>query len=178
MSPRLLSVALATAWLAYVAQPAAAQSINEQVVRYCKKMLDKQVGGGECSSLAYYALKAAHAKELNDFKDRPHEGDYVWGKLVYVLRGRKKTPAEKIVAGQTVKPGDILQYRNAKFEGKGYSYSYGHHTAVVLAINLGTREMTVLEQNINGKRFVQQSHLNLNDLRTGWLRIYRPVAKK
>ncbi len=45
-------------------------------------------------------------------------------------------------------------------------------------MNQRTGAMEILEQNVNGKRFVQEGTLFLKDLRSGWLRVYRPVRKR
>jgi hypothetical protein len=142
----------------------------------------KKVGGGECSSLAYAALKAAGAKELNDFNNNPGDGDYVWGRHVYTVTAQQGTAVEEAAGGNKIKPGDVVQFRDATFEGRqngrSYSMAYGHHTAVVLKMNRRTGVMKILEQNVNGKRYVQQGTLVLKDLRSGWLRVYRPVRKR
>jgi hypothetical protein len=180
--PPTLRVVFVTAWLGLLPQPAAAQGLNRKVVQFCEAHVGKQVGGGECSSLAYAALRAAGAKELNDFPSYPGEGDYVWGKLVYTVAARNGKAVEQAVGRFKIRPGDVLQFRDATFEGqengRHYTWQYDHHTAVVLKMNHRTGTMLILEQNVNGKRFVQRGTLILTDLRSGWLRVYRPVRKR
>ena len=67
--------------------------------------------------------KNAEAKPSRDFKPEPplKEDDYVWGKLL----GSKEAPL----------PGDIIQFRDAKFEhvtpnSKSWQ-TMQHHTAIV-----------------------------------------------
>ena len=55
------------------------KSVNEKVVEFCKKHVGKEVGDGECTSLASAALKEAGAKPRSAFEDHPNRGDYVWG---------------------------------------------------------------------------------------------------
>ncbi len=122
------------------------------------------------------------AQELNDFDNNPGEGDYVWGKHIYTVTAEQGKAVEEAVGRNKIKPGDVVQFRNTTFEGeengKPYSCGYEHHTAVVLKMNPRTGVMVILEQNVNGKRFVQQGTLFLKDLRSGWLRVYRPVRKR
>ena len=54
--------------------------------------------------------------------------------------------------------------------------TYPHHTAVILNVAEGGKVLKVLEQNINGKRFVMESTYRINDLKSGSFRVYRPVA--
>ena len=72
----------------------------------------------------------------------------------------------------------MVQLRDASFKGESGNWSFGHHTAVVLKMNRRTGAMEVLQQNVNGKRSVQHGTLNVKELRHGWLRVYRPVAKR
>jgi hypothetical protein len=176
MIARLTGIVLVTAWL--VPAPVLAQGINKQVVAFCEGHLGQKVDSGQCSALAWAALRSALAKELNDFKEAPGKGDYVWGKLVYTLVGRKGKPQEKTGTIHRVRPGDVVQYRNTVFRGKGYSYSYGHHTSVVSQVHPRRHEIEVFEQNVNGQQIVRRTTLNLNDLHQGWIRVYRPEHKK
>jgi hypothetical protein len=177
---RSLLIAANVVWTPLVA--ANADSANDAVVKFAKEHLGKQVGNGECSSLAAEALKAAGAKSQSDFRDSPGQGDYVWGDSVYVIdKSKGATKDEQKGTGQTILPGDIIQARNVHFERRNgnsfYSQDYGHHTAVVLEVKERGKVLIVLEQNVNNNRSVLKSTYRLNDLRDGWLRIYRPVAQ-
>jgi hypothetical protein len=176
-----LRVVLIIASLGLLPQAVLGQELNARVVQFCQAHIGAKVGDGQCSALAYYALQAAGAKDLNDFKNFPAEGDYVWGKHVYTVTARRGRAAQNPVGGHRIRPGDVVQYRNATFKGKvngkPYSFDYGHHTAVVVRMNPRTGVMVVLEQNVNGKQIVQQGTIRLQDLRSGWFRVYRPVRK-
>jgi len=155
--------------------------LNEAVLAYSKANLNKQVGDGECAALANAALKEAGAKPHREFPDSPNEGDYVWGELVFGYEVKNGKPA---VEGSPtkVRPGDIVQYRDAKFVGRRpgggtYSASAPHHTAVVGAVSADGKVIGLLQQNTNGKRFVTEATQVLTDLQSGWLKVYRPVAK-
>jgi hypothetical protein len=181
MTPGPLRLALVIASLGSFSQPVSAQTLNDKVVQFCKAHLGKQVGDGECTALAATALRDASAKTFADFPNRPGRNDFVWGDLIYTLQVEKGRLVEEGVVGQTIKPGDVVQFRNATIKGKvqggSYSFAYPQHTAVVLEMHPKTKQMVLLHQNLNGKRIVQRTGLRLSDLRTGWLRVYRPVAK-
>jgi hypothetical protein len=155
--------------------PARGQSVNQKVVDFCKEHTGKQVGDGECYALAAAALTAAGAKL--GFKDDPGPGDAVWGAGVYTLEARDGRQVENRARGQSVQPGDIMQFRNTTFAGNNYSLSATQHTAIVVAAGTGGKELTVLHQNWNGKRTVQKNRFLLKDLKTGWVRIYRPLPR-
>jgi hypothetical protein len=182
MIPPSLRIAFVTAWLGLLPQLALAQRLNTKVVEYCEAHIGQKVGSGQCSSLAYYALEAAGAKDLNDFDNNPGEGDYVWGKHVYTVTARDGKAVEEAVGHFKIRPGDVVQFRNTTFkgqeDGKPYTWEYEHHTAVVVKMNHRTGAMAILEQNVNGKQVVQRGTLFLKDLRSGWLRVYRPVRKR
>ncbi|HVK13128.1 MAG TPA: hypothetical protein VM597_30525, partial [Gemmataceae bacterium] len=57
----------------------ASDAENEKVLAFAKSQLGKQVGDGECWSLANEAMKAAGVKSSSDFQDDPNKGDFVWG---------------------------------------------------------------------------------------------------
>ncbi len=151
------------------------------MVKFCKAKLCKTVGDGECTGLVTEALVAAGAKTSRDFKDSPNEGDYVWGEPVYRLEVKAGQRTEEAAKGRKVRPGDVVQFRDAKFAGRTaggfYTTSSPHHTAVVVGVQNGGRTLVVLHQNSNGKRVVTQQAYHLADLKEGWVRVYRPVEK-
>jgi hypothetical protein len=154
---------------------AANQSLAEKIVAYCRLHKGEKVGDGECSSLADHALSETGGKGRT--KEEPNKGDYVWGEAVYV----EAVPTEAKGKRSDIKPGDIIQIRDAKFAGKNgnwtYSKSFGHHTAVVVGVEAGGSTVHILHQNYNGKKVVMEDTLHLGDLKEGWLRFYRPVVK-
>jgi hypothetical protein len=74
-----------------------------------------------------------------------------------------------------IQPGDLVQFRDAKFvhhEGRTITTNtFEHHSAVVERTTSGT--IVILHQNFAGKRDVAELTLKLSDLKEGWLRIYR-----
>jgi len=167
--------------LAVTAAPAPAPTLGDKVAAYCKKQLGEKVGGGECAHLAVEALKAvdAHHRE----KDSPNDGDYVWGNLVVVF---DKSPKPAAAHGKLtdLRPGDIIQYRDTKWSGpnragKGtYTATAAHHTSVVQAVENNGKMIKIYQQNSSGKRFVTEGVLYIDDLKEGWIRVYRPTATK
>lgn len=168
--------------------PAAGQQKNKEadalaakVLTFARKNIGKQVGDGECAALAVEALKEAGAQSVGAFKDSPNPGDYVWGQLVYGLEMTPSLRTESTPIGTTVKPGDIIQFRDAKFAGRTpggtYSSTAPHHTAVIVSVTRDGKTFEVLQQNVNGKKTVGLATIRVNDLKEGWVKVYRPQPK-
>jgi len=171
----LAPVALAPA--AVAAPPATQQAaLGRKIVAYCKGQLDKPVGDGECAALAEHALRECGAKGQGD--DHPNKGDYAWGELVLVVNGGAPVSFESGKPAD-VRAGDVIQFRDAQFEGrKGrgtYTQSAPHHTAVVAEKDATGITLKIFDQNSNGQRVVKEGQIRLNDLKSGWLRFYRPI---
>src|SRR5215510_8770460 len=111
--------ALAVALVALTASLALAQTtLNQRIVDFAKANVGQQVTNGECAALAFEALKHSGGKTKNAFKDYPAKGDYVWGAFVYSLEMKDGKPQEEVGKGMQILPGDIMQFRDAKFKGK------------------------------------------------------------
>jgi hypothetical protein len=175
---RLARFSLATALLlCFVASsstsPAAnSPSMEEKVVRFCKKHLGKKVGNGQCSVLAWDALHAAGAKERL-YPDKPHKGNYVWGKQVYLLEAGRNGP---VATGRlrNVTPGCVIQYHNTKWVDGAV---YNHHTSVVASVTVKEKKLGIYQQNVTKVSKVVESSHDLNGLKSGWIRIYRPIRR-
>jgi hypothetical protein len=132
--------------------------LNQKVVRYALAQKGKQVGNGECWTLADQALRAAGAQ-------RP--GRNGAGSSTF---GRKLRPGEKFL------PGDVMQFERVKFQHRSrrgsYSFSMPHHTAVVYRV--AGKQVTLLHQNFNGKKTVQETTINLAHRTQGTVAVYRP----
>jgi hypothetical protein len=152
-------------------------ALGDQVVAYCKERKGEQVGSGECSDLAAHALRAAGANQRGP--DDPNQGDYVWGTLVFHLERSAARP-KGTGKPQDVRPGDIIQFRDARFERRtatgSSSKTFPHHTAVIIGIEDRGKTVRILHQNYVGKRFVQETSLRWDDLTEGWVRVYRPAG--
>ena len=62
--------------------------------------------------------------------------------------------------------------------GKGkYSLTFEHHTAIVSAVENDGKLVKIYHQNFGGKKVVMEGSLTLDDLKAGWIRVYRPIPK-
>ena len=152
------------------------QTLNSKVATFLAGKVGVRVGGGECAHAASEALRAAGAEFTNTDlgPDSPAAGDYVWGTLVKsisIVNGRwtDSKPTTKLL------PGDIIQYRNAKFVYPTSSST--QHTSIVAAVNTAGSATFVYEQNFNRIRLVRRNSIDLTKLVSGYLRIYRPKAR-
>ena len=176
-------IALCFALIATVNYGSAVEpTLNEKVATAARSHIGKEVGDGECTSLATAALEAAGAKGVHSFQDKPKPGDYVWGELVFTRQIKDGKPVDDLAAGMKLKPGDIVQLWDAKFSGKlpnggTYTAVASHHTAVITAVSKDGLVWRVLQQNNNGNKTVAEGVYNLKDLQSGWIRAYQPVAK-
>jgi hypothetical protein len=134
---------------------------SHHIIKFCSDNWDKQVGNGECWSLAYEALKSI---EGCFFSQR-----FVHGCLVYSSKPGSFNDRPR--------KGDIIQYRNCKFAGKWGSSKIGipDHTAILISI-IGDK-ITVAEQNMGGINRVRKGKIILSELVDGELQIYRPIWK-
>jgi cell wall-associated NlpC family hydrolase len=160
---RVLTAAGVLAALVALARPPAeaAETINRKVVQFARAYIGQQVGNGECWTLADRALQAAGAH-------RPGTRGYP----TYVFGKQISRPA--------LQPGDIIQFEGVRFKhyrpnGSWSSNEFPHHTAVVAGVR-GTR-ITLLHQNVSGKRTVQTGVIDMADFRRGTLRYYRPQPR-
>jgi hypothetical protein len=169
---------------ALVCVPAARADINADVVKFCEEHKGRKVGDGQCTDLVAAACDRAGAKGLGRFKDRPNAGDYVWGELVYGLRVKDGARVEDGVVGKTVRPGDIVQFRDTRFKGRHGFWSYPHHTAVVSKVSADGKVLHVLHQNVGSgdmsddeRMKVKEGTLHLEELEDGWIKVYRPLPR-
>ncbi len=157
MRPRLRST------LVHMARrPDSARELGNAIVAYAMTAKGREVGDGECFSLADQALTRAGARSAGEYSEITPDGDYIWGKPVSLA---------------AAKPGDILQFRNfhilrrvtTTIRGADGSISQmqsqemeerDHHTAIVTA-NLGT-SLAIAEQNVEPLgRIVQQNTIDI-----------------
>ncbi len=128
--------------------------VNQKIVDFVKSSEGKQIDRGECWDLAKAALDDAKAVWATP---------YDFG-LKYDF---KKDP---------ILPGDIIQFENVVFKGDLYSMSMPHHTAVVIEV-LAPLHVKIAHQNFAGKRTVQFTDVNFNDLKKGKAQFYRPQGQ-
>ncbi len=125
--------------------------LNRKVVAFAVANLGRRVGDGECWTLAAEALKQSGAQ--------PPKG-YVFGRAIPL---------------KEAKPGDILQFRSARFETARERKLLGtpHHTAILYATRDG--KTFVLNQNFGSKK-VTTLDLDFGDLVSGSVIVYRPLS--
>jgi hypothetical protein len=150
--------------------------LNQKVLEFARERIGKKVAYGQCLSLAVEALRYAGAKRY------PFDpsGDYVWGRPVASFK--------------EALPGDILQFRNAVFQGKrwitkrrwvSWHHEYPHHTAIVSEVREGGRVVAIFHQNVGAhadddatKQVVQEATIRPESLQAGGaVGIFRPVAR-
>ena len=146
-------------------RPDRSDELGDSIVAFAVRAEGRQVGDGECFSLADQALLHAGARSAADYTDITPDGDYIWGRPVPLAAAR---------------PGDILQFRNFRIVRRVTTTRYGedgavstmqsqeveerdHHTAVVTQ-NLGA-SLIVAEQNVEPLGRVVQ--LNTIEIATG-----------
>ena len=152
-------------------------SLGSRIVAFCVKQKGRQVGNGECASLATIALKESGAKGMGT--DSPHAGDFTWGDVQYYLEVSNGGLRHQGKLSD-IKSGDVVQFRDAIFVTQGGNRAstrmFPHHTAIVQRVTDGGKSILILHQNYNGQRVVQEATLQLGNLTQGWLRVYRPVS--
>lgn len=134
--------------------------LNKQVIRFVKEVMGTTVGRGECWDLAQEALDRNGA----DW-NRPLE----FGMPLDSVKDQ-------------IEPGDIIQFRSVTITERlpngvirRQVIGMPDHTAVILSVE-GKHRYLLAHQNIEGKRFVISSVVNLNAITSGRYRIYRPIA--
>ena len=134
--------------------------VNQRVVAFAKQNLGKKVGNGECWTLAADAISAAGGKRPRDY-----------------VHGRELRP------GEAVLPGDIMQFTSVRLENRKGWVQLGspHHTAVVQEV-AGPKTYKILHQNVGGgggdPKIVKSQTINLAELKSGSIKIYRPQPKE
>jgi uncharacterized protein YkwD len=154
---------------------AAAAGLADRVVQFAHDRLGQTVGGGECTDLVINALQAAGARTTYDYGVSGPNADYVWGSLVLTHRA-----GDSAAGFAAVQAGDVIQFRDVVSRvssgGSNSSWSFPHHTAIVER-NLGGGRFILLEQNVNGQRWVHEDTVDLLGMTQGTLWVYRPVAR-
>lgn len=130
---------------------------NQKVVKFAFSQLGRQVGNGECATLAVQALAKTGAKPA---------GYYVYGREL-----RKDEPWF---------PGDIVQFTTCRFVehdgNRTITWIVGspRHTAIVYSV-LGGGRVKLLHQHVNQDRHVQMQTLDFSTMVSGTLKVYRPL---
>lgn len=134
-------------------------ALNQKVIKYINSVMSKTVGRGECWDVAQEVLDAEGA---------------AWGRPNNF--GRLLDPIH-----ETILPGDIIQFRSLQIDEKlpgggnrRETLGLPNHTAVIFKV-LGSLHFKLAHQNIDGKRYVQVTEINLKNKTAGEFWIYRPL---
>jgi hypothetical protein len=141
-------------------------SLNDKVVEFARSKLGRQVGNGQCNTLAVEALRHSGGS-------RRGARDSVWGDELTSLEGAKA--------------GDILQFEDVEFfsrevrdDGAVFTQSrrLPHHTAIIAKVKKqGPKPvLVILHQNVDNKPIVQEWTIDMADKKSGTVKGYRPVA--
>lgn len=83
------------------------------------------------------------------------------------------------VVKDKVRPGDIIQYRDAFFETRTErtirKMTAEHHTAIISWAGGDGSIWKIYEQKVNNDLRVRESVLPIGDLKSGWIRVYRAL---
>jgi hypothetical protein len=134
--------------------------LNDKVFAYANGVIGKTIGSGECWDLAQEALDTNGA----DWS-RPMN----YGILLDPDKDR-------------IRPGDIIQFKSVRLQSKlpngGMMYrtiGAPDHTAIIISVER-EKKYKLAHQNLDGKRYVITSEVDLNNMTAGKYWIYRPVA--
>ncbi len=132
-------------------------SINKQIIVFVKNNIGKKVGRGECWDLANEALNFISAK---------WDGEYNFGKEIKYMN-------------ECVFPGDIVQFENVELNYKigdnQFTEKLSHHTAIIYTVK-SKGQFVMADQNTGRSgRKVGLSPFNLNDIKKGKIKIFRPT---
>ncbi|KAK9347632.1 hypothetical protein V1522DRAFT_401486 [Lipomyces starkeyi] len=154
---------------------AAATSFGENVAKFVEANVGRQIGDGECWTVAKESLKASGAMESCGFI----HGVEIWTS--------NSTTGVRSGDEAMLRRGDILQFKSARFRSSGQSgriveekyIGAPDHTAVIVAVHSVTPVVvTVLEQNVGGVRSVQQGSYVFSEMMDGSVVAYRPFWKE
>lgn len=133
--------------------------LNAEVLAFANLRMGQQVGRGECWDVAQEALDRNGADWV-----RPTQF------------GEPLDPRT-----QEIKPGDIIQFQSVKIYEETPTSTHTEfignpdHTAVVYEV-LGPLHYRLAHQNIGGKRYIIVTEVNLNNMVSGKMWFYRPLA--
>ncbi|KAK9487027.1 hypothetical protein V1527DRAFT_11463 [Lipomyces starkeyi] len=154
---------------------AAATSFGENVAKFVEANVGRQIGDGECWTVAKESLKASGAMESCGFI----HGVEIWTS--------NSTTGVRSGDEAMLRRGDILQFKSARFRSSGQAgriveekyVGAPDHTAVIVAVHsVAPVVVTVLEQNVGGVRSVQQGSYVFGEMMDGSVVAYRPFWKE
>ena len=149
--------------------------LNNQMLAFANENKGKQIGRGECWDLA-----AEPSNKLGASWD----GHFGFGKKI----GSGNSSGLKMESGAVLLPGDIIQFTSVQtawvknFPDGGIMRGWEtlgmpHHTAFISNYD-GKSLLTLLHQNVSGKRYIVETSLDLSNIKSGAYIIYRPFRLK
>ena len=149
--------------------------LNNQMLAFANENKGKQIGRGECWDLAAEPLKKHGAS---------WDGQFGFGKKI----GSGDRTGLNMEQGFALLPGDIIQFISVQTawvknfpDGRimrGWeTLGMPHHTAFISNYD-GKSLLTLLHQNVSGKRYIVETTLELSDVKSGNYTIYRPFRIK
>jgi len=174
MNKKLSVIILASVLLVFVVSLTTSSAtdipaFNKKILDYAISMKGKKVDRGECWDLAAVPLKKYGAK---------WDGQLKFGKKI----ARGKDTKHFTNKDEEILPGDIIQFTSVTIEWKkGNSWGskmlgFPDHTAIVYKVK-SRKKITLLHQNVDGKRYVVEEDINLDEITKGSYQVYRPVKK-
>jgi len=126
--------------------------LNRRVLRFALSQMGRKVGNGECWTLADQALRQSGARGANNFN---------FGRQIPLAQ---------------LQPGDILQFKSARFDFGNSFYFFGtpDHTVIVLGVE--RTSVTLLHQNF-GKKIVTKLTVDFKNMTKGKVWAWRPVSR-
>lgn len=133
-------------------------ALNKKVVQFVDANMGKKVYEGESVDLPLEALKASGAKWK-------FPTETVFGQEINTRR-------------EDIEPGDIIQFDDAEFENKEtkVGWKFPNNSVVVISVDKKANTLKFATQNLFSKLFVTSHDLEVNTLRRGSMKIYRPQA--
>ena len=151
----VISLLLSPVFLSFTLSGKELPVTNKKIIEYCELNMGKKIDRGECWDLLKYALDFAKA----DWSAPLDFGE----KINYKV--------------QDILPGDIVQFKNAKFVYEnGSNMNMPHHFAIVYKVN-GSGQYTLVHQNVNGYRKLRRDDIDLNFLKKGKITFFRPQSR-
>jgi hypothetical protein len=143
---------------------------SNAIAAWCESKMGRQVGNGECWTLAHDALEAVSAMPSQSL---------IHGSLLYtyIPPASPEPPGGILEAG--VARGDVIQLLKAHFKSKDGSQKWAgdpDHTAVVTGVELNG-VLRVVEQNSGGVKVVKKGSYDMSELVKGEVRIFRAVSE-
>jgi hypothetical protein len=149
--------------------------LNEQVLAFAHEQMGKKIGRGECWDLAAQPLNSLGAT---------WDKHFAFGKKVAAgdAKGLKLEPGMRLI------PGDIIHFVSVRSSwSKSYpdgrrawgSESIGSpdHVAILKKFD-GKSILTLLHQNVSGKRYMVETTTDIANIKSGKFTVYRPYREK